>query len=283
MPNVWKKKFSYQNDVLHAIQHDMNFLNYLGAPTPKTTTATATALPKSSSLFNVFPKTYSDNDNTQHKRQCLSPLLISTMQNDPHSNNTYTPSHNSYYHKLSTSHHDMYSIKDAIMRSNRMRMLSFRKDNNHNSDRDIKLFLEEYKSKNSLEKKFNEIWQRDKEENNHYTKNRHMFIKVNGNNGVRHKDKKNIFNSVLYTKILPQRKEVTKRDESAVNGEGKECLRRYNSEKSYFGLTNDNVKHTLQIEIPNKITRNNFSSCKPNNTRLQNELEPSQRLEFIHK
>ena len=292
IPHIWKNKFSYKNDVLHAIQHDKNFLNYLARSTPKTTTT----LNKSSSLFNIFPKTYND-DTAQHKQQQLLTPLLNTTQNAPQLNNTYTSSHieqtSSYYHKLSTTHHDMYSIKDAIMHDNKMRGLSNKKDNNN--EKDIDLFLEEYKSKHSLEKKFNEICTKDKEESGkdkdkeRYSRN----IKINGN-GVKYKDKKNIFNGSLYSQIVPNRKEILSRNEDVVNGKEKECLRRYNSDKGYSRLK-DNKNERATIEISNKFIRNNLetinyygphfsycSSCKNKNFRFYNELEPKQCLDFIH-
>ena len=291
IPYVWKNKFSYRNDILHAMQHDKNFLNYLATSSPKTTTATTTAsaLNKSSSLFNIFPKTYSDN-HTQDKQQLHSPLL-NTTHNDPHLNNTYTSSSHiehtsSYYHKLSTNYHDMYSLKDAIMHDNKMRMLSIRKDNNnHNSEMHIELFLEEYKSKNSLDKKFAEVTKKD----NRYSRN----IKINGS-GVKYKDKKNIFNGALYSQIVPNRQEIASRNE--VNGSGKEngSLRRYNSDKEFVRLKDNNNERTT-IEISNKFIKNNLESinyygphysycksCKNKNIRFYNELEPKQCLDYIH-
>lgn len=285
IPYVWKNKFSYKNDILHVMKHDKNFLNYLGMSSPKTTTTTTATLNKSSSLFNIFPKTYNDENNTKPKQQLLSPLLNTTHNDPPHLNNTYTSSSshiehtNSYYHKLSTNYHDMYSIKDAIMHDNKMRMLSIRNDNNnynHNSEMHIELFLEEYKSKNSLDKKFTAVSKRD----NRYSRN----IKVNGS-GVKYKDKKNIFNGALYSQIVPNKQELMSR-----NG----GLRRYNSDECYVGLK-DNKNERNTIEISNKFMRNNLESinyygphssycksCKNKNMRFYNELEPKQCLDFIH-
>lgn len=286
IPHVWKNKFSYKNDILHAMKHDKNFLNYLGMSSPKTTTVTTT-LNKSSSLFNIFPKTYNDeSSSTKHKQQLLSPSLNTTHNEPPHLNNTYTSSSHiehtsSYYHKLSTNYHDMYSIKDAIMHDNKMRMFSIRNDNNnHNNEMQIELFLEEYKSKNSLDKKFTAVSKKD----NRYSRN----IKVNGS-GVKYKDKKNIFNGALYSQIVPNKQEL-----DGVCGKENGGLRRYNSDKSYVWL-NDNNNERNTVEISNKFIRNNLESinyygphssycksCKNKNIRFYNELEPKQCLDFIH-
>ena len=287
IPHVWKNKFSYKNDILHAMKHDKNFLNYLGMSSPKTTTVTTT-LNKSSSLFNIFPKTYNDeSSSTKHKQQLLSPSLNTTHNEPPHLNNTYTSSSShiehtsSYYHKLSTNYHDMYSIKDAIMHDNKMRMFSIRNDNNnHNNEMQIELFLEEYKSKNSLDKKFTAVSKKD----NRYSRN----IKVN-DSGVKYKDKKNIFNGALYSQIVPNKQEL-----DGVCGKENGGLRRYNSNKSYVWL-NDNNNERNTIEISNKFIRNNLESinyygphssycksCKNKNIRFYNELEHKQCLDFIH-
>ena len=295
IPDLWKNKINYQDELLGVITTDKKLLSYIGSNSMKVKKYSLDKFPKINTRYNLsksLRNKYLENNESQKEKNPTNTL------------------------------HESNNINNSAMGSSIKKKYSFL-NNDKISEKEINALMDDYKAAYPIKEKLNELYITS----NYYNKNKNETYyndlnELNSNEENKLISTKKSYNSISSTNRLMTKRVFIHTNKKIMNKKqktfrqnifnnlsppidntfysfNKEKLKKINISNKLFNIiqnkTNKNSDISKLSEITNPIIKRNIESinyygpyfsfcpsCRSKNMEYYNNMEPKQCLEIIH-
>ena len=299
IPDQWKNKINYQDEILHVISKDKKLLSYIGSTTIRPKGNSIDKFPKINTRYDVSKSLKSRNiENNNSKKDINSIKSIDDIKNN--------------------NNNSMLSITTSRGKKNKYNI----KQNNQLSEKEINTLMDDYKTAYPIKEKLKELYMTSNYYNSNKNKNETIFHELYENDENKLNNTKKTYNSIDSTyrkmprhvfvhtnKKLINKKQKTFRQNIfnnlspgvdnntySINKDILNKLNKINKSNKIININKENKLNDINKirDIKNPLIKKNIEginyygpyfsfcpSCKNRNMDFYNNLEQSQCLELI--
>ena len=295
IPEFWKNKVNYQDEILNVISKDKNLLSYIGSNTIKTKKYSLEKFPKINSRYDISKSLKNiTNENNESKRERNS----------------------------AKENYEINNVNNRILSSSLKNKYNLKK-NDKLTEKEINTLMDDYKAAYPIKDRLNELYITSNYYNFNNNKNETIYNDLNdlnANDENKLMSTKKTYNSIDSTNRLMAKRVYMHTNKKLINKKqktfrqnifnnlspaidntfysfNKEKLKKINISNKLLNINKDNKNSDISklSEISNPIIKKNIESinyygpyfsfcpsCRNKNMEYFNCMDPKQCLEVIH-